>query len=51
MIKLITNLTYIYVTYIFLTEIVIVFECYGVTTTQLTEFVRLYVILPWRWSQ
>ena len=35
-------LTYIYITYIILTEITIIFNCYGVTATQLITFVLLY---------
>jgi hypothetical protein len=32
----------IYITYIILTEIIIIFSCYGVTATQLTAFVPVY---------
>jgi len=35
-------LTYIYNTYFILTEIKIIFKNYGITTTQLNEFVTLY---------
>jgi len=35
-------LTYIYNRYLILTEIIIIFKNYGVTTTQLNEFVPLY---------
>jgi hypothetical protein len=37
-----------------LTEIIIIFYCYAVTTTQLTTFVhyiRVIVTSPWRWPQ
>jgi len=35
-------LTFIFIPYIILTEIIIIFNCYGVTVTQLTTFVPLY---------
>jgi hypothetical protein len=35
-------LTYIYVTYIILTKIIIISNCYAVTATQLTLFVLLF---------
>ena len=35
-------LNYIYIKYIILTEIIIIFNCCGMTTTQLTTFVPLY---------
>jgi len=35
-------LTYIFISYIILTKIIIIFNCYGVTVTQLTTFVPLY---------
>ena len=35
-------LTYVYITRQFLTEITVTFNCYGVTTTQLSEYVNLY---------
>jgi hypothetical protein len=35
-------LTYINITYIILTVIIIIFNCYGVTATQLTTFVSFY---------
>ena len=35
-------LTYIFISYIILTKIIIIFNCYGVMVTQLTTFVPLY---------
>jgi len=35
-------LTYVYSTYIILTEIIIIYNCYTVTVTQLTTFVPLH---------
>jgi hypothetical protein len=35
-------LTYICITYIIINETIIIFNCYGVTATQLTTFVPLY---------
>jgi len=34
--------TSIYIAYVILNEIIIIFNCYGVTVTQLTTFVSLY---------
>jgi len=39
----ITHLTYIYITYIILIEIIIIFNCHGVTAIQLTTFVHFYI--------
>jgi len=35
-------LTYIFISYIILTEMIVIFNCYGVMVTQLTTFVHLY---------
>jgi len=42
-------LTYSDTTYIILTEIIIIFNCYRVAATRLRTFVPLYS--PWRWPQ
>jgi len=39
------NLTYIYITYIILTEIIVIIICYGVTETQLTTLYLCIVVI------
>jgi len=39
---MITNFNLIYITYIILTEIIIIFNCHGMAAKQLTTFVPLY---------